>query len=318
MNIPEEDLANSDLKAKTEIKKGLSDEHNISERPKKKSVKVHSDPEDPGARLTESKDVEKEMGALNKTQEDADSKKKEKEVKVKELETLLKDSDHNANLLKEQLPDKQGIEETYPELSSKSHVAFRIDFYLREGDYHGIVKLLPSKEGMPFKGKDLTAIIEFINGHFPKPEESVVVTPGPVSPVALESVENQMKVFKMASIRKFCIATEGMFHKEKSIPRDKIFQLSLVIDPLESIVEEDLPCPYNISVYAKRMGGGFKQVLGKSDGQIIRVGEFFASIHCFPLPAGIYRIVAFGTINIKNNMKESIIGFHESSIFLVS
>jgi hypothetical protein len=65
------------------------------------------------------------------------------------------------------------------------------------------------------------------------------------------------------------------------------------------------------------MGGGFKQTLGKSRGKITTGGEFTANVHCVPLPSGIYRFVAFGTINIKNDLKESIVQFQESSIFSV-
>jgi hypothetical protein len=324
MNAPEEDLANSDPKANIEITNGLDNAHTIKNEPKKKHGKSRNDPEYLNPTSTELTEKDKELGLLQRELENANSRIKELEGMEKELEALRKDRENDTTSLKGYAADKQKTKESFKEYSHPGIASFLLQLYPpREGHYPGKVKHFPFQEGekqdeQRINGIDDKDFAAFINKYLPKLEESFVVHE-PIAPVPSKSeVETRINVFKMASILKFGIVLEGKFIKEKLIPSDQIFQLSLVIDPLESVVEKNLPCPYNISVYAKRMDGGLKQILGKSDGQILEVGEFTANVHCFPLITGIYRIIAFGTINIKDDLKNSVIGFHESSIFRVT
>jgi hypothetical protein len=335
MNSPEkEDLTNSDPKDKSETQNGLGNAHNIPEEPKKKQVKLRNDLENPNARLAELEEKEKELGSLRNDLKNTNSKIKELEEKEKELGSLRRDLENANSRIKELKVKEKELETLRKDLKNEttslnkehSHpgiASFLIQLYPpREGHYPGKVKHFPlegkAEHEQQIKGPDDKNIAAFINKYLPDLEESFVAHE-PVAPVPSKSaVETQIPAFKTAIIRKFTLVQEGKFQKERSITNDKIFQVTIVVDPMGSIVEENLPCSCEISVFAKRMGGGFKQILGKSDGQIIKAGEFTANVHCFPLPTGIYRIVAFGTINIKDDLKESIIGFHQSSIFCVT
>ena len=239
-------------------------------------------------------------------------------AQTKELERKIRDLENKNKNLKEKITDLQKTEETIPEGSGASKAAFRIDLYPRQGHYQGKVEHLLSKEKKAFSGLDQKAITDFINKHLHQPEE-LVVTPNSVAPKPkAASVETQTPAFKTASTRKLALIRDGKMQKEALIPHDQAFQLALIVNPPKSIVEENVPCPYNISVYAKRMGGGLKQILGETSGQITSTEEFTANVPCVPLPAGIYRIVASGTSNIKKDRQEAIGYFQESSIFSVS
>jgi tetrahydromethanopterin S-methyltransferase subunit B len=301
-----------------------SEKENSEEQ--KKIAKLRKDLKKANARIKELEEQEKELETLRNELENANAKITELEEQERELETLHKNSENEVGPPTEQMADIPKIEDTSRENGRYGKEAFSINLYLREGHYQGIVSHVLSnstpirtddQKRKTFKGVDHKAIADFINENLPQPEE-LSVAPEPVAPEPEKSpVETQKPAFKTASIRKFTLVREGKVQKERSIPHNQIFQVALVVDPLESIVEENLPCPYNISVHAKRMGGGFKQILGTTRGQITTAGELTANVHCASLPAGIYRFVAFGTINIKKDMQESIVQFHESSIFMV-
>jgi hypothetical protein len=342
MNAPEDErLANSDPKANAEIKNGSGNALNIKNEPKKKHEKSHFDPEYPNtssteqkgkvkelelirkdlenanSRIIELKEKEKELGLLRKDLEDANSRIKELEGKKREMEILRKDLEKETTPPKEHMTDKQKIEETFSEHTSHGKEAFRIDLYPYEGHYQGKVEHLLTKEKKAFKGIDHEAIADFINEHLSQPEESFPA-PETVKLISAKPTrQTQMQVLKTASIRKFTIVLQDNSQKERSIPNDQFFRVSLVVDPPESIAEDEFPCLYNISIFGKRMGGNFKQIMGKSNGEIKTAGEFIVNTRCAPLHPGIYRFVALGTITIKNSGKESIILFHESKIFFV-
>ena len=273
---------------------------------------------------------EKELLTLRKDLENLKTKITELKKREKKLVTLHKDLENKNKSLIEQIADLQKTEETFPVYRGSSKASFRIDLYPHEGHFQGKVVHLLTKEKKVFSGLNHKAIADFVNEHLPQSEESFVA-PEPVTSVSEEEpfvafepvasvptkspVETPNQAFKTASIRKFTLVQKGKVQKEKSIPHDQIFQVVLIVDPLKSIVEENLPCPYKISVYAKRMGGGLRKTLGKTRGQITSAGEFTATVHCAPLPLGIYRFVAFGTYNIKKDQQESIVQFHESSMF---
>lgn len=275
-------------------------------------------------RIHEKDQEEKEVlkNRLQTAKEDDESEREEElaqtKVQAEGLKGKISDLEKKNKRLKEQIENLQKTEEAFPEDSGTGKAAFRIDLYPHEGHYQGKVRLLGTKKKKAFSGLDGKAISDFMNEHLPQPE-APVVAPEPVTSVpATPPVETQKPAFKTVSIRKFTLMREERMQKEKLIPHDQIFQVALTVDPLESIVAENLPCPFKISVYAKRMGGGLRKTLGKTSGQITSAGEFTANVHCAPLPAGIYRFVAFGTINIKKDRQGSIAQFQESSIFNVA
>jgi hypothetical protein len=312
MNSSEkENLAKSD--PKTKEKKGLNDAQHVSEELKKKHIQLRSELETANTRIMELEEKEKERETLHKDLVNANNRIKKLEEKEKELLTLRRD-------LKNAEANKSEIKEKEKELESSGYgkEAFRIDLYPYEGHYQGKVVHLLTGEKKAFKGVDHKAIADFIDEQLPQSAESSVA-PVPIAPEPEKSPqETHIMAFKKASISKFTIVQEGTVQKNLSIPHDQVFQTALVIDPLESIVEDDLPCPYTISVYAKRIGGGYKQILGKTKGQITIAGELTANVHCASLRTGIYRFVAFGTIHIKKDTKESIVQFQKGSLFIVS
>jgi hypothetical protein len=269
-------------------------------------------------KITELEKQEKELVTLRKELENAKVKITELEKQEKKLVTLHKDLEKKNKSLIEQIADLQKTEETFPVYSGFNKASFHIDLYLHEGHYQGKVVHLLTNEKKAFSGLNHKAIADFVNEHLPQSEESSVA-PEPVASVPTKSpVETPNQALKTASIRKFTLVQKGKLLKEKSIPHDQIFQVALVVDPLKSIIQENFPCPYKISVYAKRMGGGLRKILGKTRGQITSAGEFTATVHCAPLPVGIYRFVAFGTSRIKKDQLESIVQFHKSSMFNVT
>ena len=314
----------------------------------KELLTLSKDLENVKTKIKELEKQEKKMVKLRNDLENAKTKIKEMKKQEKKLLTLNKDLENKNKSMIEQIAYLQKTEETFPVYSGSSMASFRIDLYLHEGHYQGRVVHLLTKEKKAFSGLNHKAIADFVNEHLHQSEESFVapepvtsvsaeeplvvpkpvasapaegpvVAPEPVASVPTKSpVETPNQAFKTASIRKFTLVQKGKVKNEKSIPHDQIFQVMLIVDPLKSIVEEDLPCPYKISVYAKRMGGGLRKTLGETRGQITSSGEFTATVHCAPLPVGIYRFVAFGTSNIKKDQQESIVQFHESSMFNVT
>jgi hypothetical protein len=304
-------MAKSDRKTKAELQ-------TESEKQEKKLVTLRKDLKNLKTKITELEKQEKELVTLRKDLENAKVKITELEKQEKKLVTLHKDLENKNKSLIEQIADLQKTEETFPVYSGSSKASFRIDLYPHEGHYQGKVVHLLTNEKKAFSGLNHKAIADFVNEHLPQSEESFVA-PEPVVSVPTKSpVETPNQASKTASIRKFTLVQKGKVQKEKSIPHDQIFQVVLIFDPLKSIFEENLPCPYKISVYAKRMGGGLRKTLGETRGQITSAGEFTATVHCAPLPVGIYRFVAFGTSNIKKDQQESIVQFHESSMFNVT
>jgi hypothetical protein len=284
----------------------------------KELLTLRKDLENVKTKISELEKQEKKLVTLRKDLENAKTKITEMKKQEKKLVTLHKDLENKNKSLTEQIAYLQKTEEIFPVYRGSSMASFRIDLYRHEGRYQGRVVYLLTKEKKAFSGLNHKAIADFVNEHLPQSEESFVA-PEPVASVPTKSpVETSNQAFKTASIRKFSLVQEGKVQKEKSIPRDQIFQVVLIVDLPQSIVEKNFPCPYKISVYAKRMGGGLRKTLGETRGQITSAGEFTATVHCAPLPVGIYRFVAFGTSNIKKDQQESIVQFHESSMFNVT
>jgi hypothetical protein len=320
MNFSEEQITKSGPKIRKVTKQGVSKANEILARQGKNMTLS----EEPGKEQNVTVELEtsrKKPGPL--THERKVVNTSIPEFEKKEVPVERSGVSENSNILQvEQIAEKAKTEDTYSGRLGKE--SFRIDFYPSEADYTGIVSYVRSNYTpihdepiqTSFTGIDNKAISDFIHEHLPLPENSAVLSTQAIPETDINPQITQIQAVKTAQIGKFTPVRENMNQKE-SIRHDRTFQVIVVVDPQGSFTE-DQPCTLTISVLAKRIGGGFKQIIGKTTRQFTTASELAANVHCAPLSAGIYRFVAFGTIDKKYDGGESIVQFHDSSLFKVT
>lgn len=256
---------------------------------------------------------EKELSSLRKQFKEA----KVKTAKLKEQQQnsenrIIELGKTNADLDKK-IADLQHAEETIPEDFSVGRAAFRIELYPRQGHYHGKIEHPLTKDKKVFSGLDNESIMAFISKHLPqKEEEPIEAHPATLPAVAVAKIETADQT-ESTQIREFNIIPTGAWRPTAVIPPDSPFHVQLTLDPSRLMKKQTTALNYNLSIYAKRLEGGFRQAIGEVKGEIKTSTPFKTKIAFAPLPSGTYRFEAVGTMNEKDKQLPVDV-FRESSL----
>ena len=259
---------------------------------------------------------EKELNLLQKKLKEAKSKTAKLKGQRQKLENRLAELDKRNADLNEKISDLQPTEETISEDFSVGRAAFRIELYPRQGHYHGKIEHPLTKDKKVFSGLDNESIIAFISKHLPQKEQEPIEAQPAILPKAAvaEAITADQKEHKQ--IRNLNIIPSGAWRSTGVIPHDSPFHVQLTVDPSELMKQKDTALNYKLSVYAKRLGGGFRQTIGEVEGEIKTSALFKTKIASAPLPSGTYRFEAVGTMNEKEK-QSSIDIFRKSSLINV-
>lgn len=255
---------------------------------------------------------EKELSSLRKQLKEAKGKTTKLEEEQQNSDKRIIELEKTNADLDEKIADLQHAEETIPEDFSAGRAAFRIELYPRQGHYHGKIEHPLTKDKRGFSGLDNESIIAFISKHLPQEEEEPIEAPPSTLPAVAAAKIEATDQTKSTQIREFKIIPTGAWRPTAVIPHDSPFHVQLTLDPSELMKEQDNALNYNLSIYAKRLEGGFRQTIGEVKGEIKTSTPIKAKIASAPLPSGTYRFEAVGTMNEKEK-KLPIDVFRESS-----
>ena len=259
---------------------------------------------------------EKELSLLRKKLKDLKTKvtkladqQQNSKNRIIELEKI------NARLEKK-IVDLQHTEETIPEAFSVGRAAFRIELYPRQGHYQGKIEHLLTKDKKVFSGLDNETIISFISRHLPQREEEII-EPVPSEPLAGEvpHVETTGHTDTL-HIRELNIIPTGAWRPSGVVPTDSPFHVQLTLDPSNIITEQAAALNYKVSIYAKRLEGGLRQIIGEAKGKIKTANPFKTKVAATALPPGTYRFEAIGKFNQKEKPTPVDV-FGESSLISI-
>lgn len=71
------------------------------------------------------------------------------------------------------------------------------------------------------------------------------------------------------------------------------FDVSLTLDLTEVVAPGDVPLAYTATIYAKKLGGGSRQIVGEVLGFITLADKVTVNVEGMALPQGVYRLEAF-------------------------
>jgi hypothetical protein len=81
------------------------------------------------------------------------------------------------------------------------------------------------------------------------------------------------------------------------------FTINLTLDLADLQAPRDIPLGYSARVYAKKVGGGLRQMVGSSEGTLLPAERVSLDIKGIQLPSGFYRIEAF--VELKPPVKSA-------------
>ena len=123
---------------------------------------------------------------------------------------------------------------------------------------------------------------------------------------------------RRTSLRNFNIVAVDASGRTTFVKSDQSFQLQLTFDPTDVASQIGTELAYSASIYAKRIGGGVRQLAGQASGNIESAGLFTTTVKSKPLPAGTYKLEAVATLSSKADDSSDVRGFWESSCINVS
>jgi hypothetical protein len=89
------------------------------------------------------------------------------------------------------------------------------------------------------------------------------------------------------------------------IGRDQPFEIQLTIDLADVAGAQNLPLDCKASVYAKRLGGGARQLVGEIHQEIMATANLApVRVKAAPLPTGLYRLEA--VVSLRPRARESM------------
>jgi hypothetical protein len=259
---------------------------------------------------------EKELSLLEKQIKDLNAKKTKltkqlriSENRIVELEKVNEDLD-------KKIADLQNTEETIPKDFSVGKSAFRIELYPRQGDYGGKIEHLLTRDKKGLNGLDSDIIMAFISDHLPRKEEDLVETQYATLPAVARDKTETTDHTDTLHIRELNIIPTGAWKATGVVPPDNAFHIQLTLDPSSVITEQAAALNYHVSIYAKRLEGGLRQIIGETKGEIKTANPIKTKVAAEALPPGTYRFEAIGKFNLKEK-PTPINVFRESSLISV-
>ncbi len=221
--------------------------------------------------------------------------------------------------LQKDLETAEPSDKSIPGDITAAKATFRIDLYPRQGHFRGKIVHPLTKDDRVLKGLDMDAIMEFISKHLPRQEEQITqpqitaTQPKEQSPVA-ESMSEYPGLLRLRDLK---IIPAGAPSPSNVLRCGRTFQVQLTFDPTEVMAEHDASMAYKINIYAKRLGGGSRQMTGAVSGNIKSTDIFTAIVAAAPLSSGTYRIEADASIGPSIGDTEPAAVLEESNLIHV-
>jgi hypothetical protein len=246
----------------------------------------------------------KELSLLLKKLNDAKTKEKKLTDQLQNNKKKIVDLEKINARLEEKIIDVQHTEEMIPEDFSVGRAAFRIELYPRQGHYQGKIEHLLTRDKKGFSGLDNEVIMGFISEHLP-PKEEQVEEPQPDALPAKEAdqVETNGQTTEALHIREFNIIPTGAWRPTGVVPTNSPFHVQLILDPSDIATEQAGRLNYNVSIYAKRLEGGHRKIIGEVKGEVKSTDPFKTKVAATALPTGIYRFEAIGKFKEEEKAK---------------
>jgi hypothetical protein len=246
---------------------------------------------------------EKELNLLRKKLNDAKIKEKKLADQHQNLENRIVELEKTNTRLDEKIVDLQHTEETIPQDFSVGRAAFRIELYPRQGHYQGKIEHLLTKDKKVFSGLDNEAIIRFISKHLPPKDEEVTELQPYALPAGAVPHAKATANTDTLQIRELNIIPTGAWRPTAVVPTDSPFHVQLTLDPSNIIKEKTAALNYKVSIYAKRLEGGLRQIIGEVKGEVKTANPFKTKMAASALPTGTYRFEAIGRFNQEEKSK---------------
>jgi hypothetical protein len=259
----------------------------------------------------------KELSLLLKKLNDAKTKEKKLTDQLQNNKKKIVDLEKINARLEEKIIDVKHTEETIPEDFSVGRAAFRIELYPRQGHYQGKIEHLLTRDKKGFSGLDSEIIMGFISKHLP-PKEEQVEEPQPDALPAQEAgqVEQNGQTEGTLHIREFNIIPTGAWRPTGVVPTDSPFHVQLTLDPSDIASEQAGGLNYNVSIYAKRLEGGLRKIIGEVKGEVKSTDPFKTKVAATALPSGTYRFEAIGKFKEEEKAKPVDV-FGQSSLISI-
>ena len=259
---------------------------------------------------------EKELSLLRKKSTNLKSKATKLANQQQNSKDKIIELENINTRLEKKIADLQHIEETVPEDFSVGRAAFRIELYPRQGHYGGKIEHLLTKDKKGLNGLDSDSIMAFISKHLPRKEEELIETPPATLPAEKVDKSEAIDHTDTLQIRELNIIPTGAWRATGVVPTDSPFHVQLTLDPSNVITEQAGALNYQVSIYAKRLEGGLRQIIGETKGEIKTGNPIKTKVAAAALPAGTYRFEAIGKFNQKERPTPVDV-FGESSLISI-
>ncbi len=127
----------------------------------------------------------------------------------------------------------------------------------------------------------------------PEPTEVLVQKLAPI----VTDVAGQMRLAGMAV--KVADDTGG----QRFVYSNQLFKINLTLDMADWQAPRDVPLGYSAIVYAKKVGGGSRQMVGSAEGSLLPAERVSLDVKDIQLSSGVYRIEAF--VQLKPPVKSA-------------
>ena len=260
--------------------------------------------------------MDKELNSLRKQLKEAEDQKTKLKAQQQDLEDRIIELETTNADLNEKMVELENDEESIPEDFSAKRSAFQIQLYSRQGHYEGKIEHPLTKHKKRLIGLDNESIVAFISEHLPEKDEEPTEAQSATFPVAEVDNTETTDETESTQIKEFNIIPAGAWRPTAVIPSESPFLIQLTLEPSKLMKEQDTALDYKLSILAKRLEGGFRQIIGEVKGEIKTDTPFKTKISSAPLPSGTYRFEAVGTMSQKDKQL-SIDAFRKSSLINV-
>jgi predicted nucleic acid-binding Zn-ribbon protein len=316
----------NDRRTRSQLQEALSKAQKVINDREKEIVSIQKKLDEAKAEIEaleeKSKEFESMKAEIEKNSREASPKQQALEKRIKEYKKTITD-------LRKQIENGEQANMLIPEfISTKNKASFLIELYTDQSHLPGRIKYIPAdievdepaKKSEKFKGLDIDFIKAYISKHLPINREEQAEQPlpdvadqiEPLLPTAAATVGA-----RRISLRDFNLVAIDASGRTNVVQHDQPFQLKLTFDPTDVTTQIGPKLAYNTSIYAKRIGGGPRQLAGQTSGNIEVAGLFTTAVKSRPLPAGTYKLEAIATFSTIANEFPEFRGFQESSLIHV-
>ncbi len=313
---------NNDRRTKVQLQEALFKAQNLIEEREKELAESLKKLDEAKVKIEalekKSKEFESMKAEMEQSSQEAAPKQQVLEKRIKGYKKTIAD-------LKKQLENGEQSDKSIPEfISTKNKASFLIELYTDQSHLPGRIKYIPAdvpaKKGDNFKGLDIDFIKAYISKYLSKLKEQAI-EPQPEIIQQNESSRPTAAVTagaRMTSLREFNLVAVDASGRTNVVQHDQSFQIKLTFDPTDVAKHLGTELAYNASIYAKRIGGGLRQLAGQASGNIESAGLFTTTVNSRPLPAGTYKLEAITTFSPIADESSEVRGFRESSLVSVS